>query len=127
MARPRIEIDREQFEKLCAIQCTEEEIASWFKCSVDTIERWCHRELKMSFAEAFKTWSADGKISLRRTQFKMAEHNCSMAIWLGKQYLGQRDVQDISLTKNDDDTIREMEQYFDKQKSSVKSAMGESN
>lgn len=119
MARPRIEIDEGQFKKLCAIQCTEEEIASWFKCSVDTIERWCHREFKMSFAEAFKTWSADGKISLRRTQFRMAETNCSMAIWLGKQYLGQKEMQEISVSKNDDDTIKEMRQYFDKQKSST--------
>lgn len=119
MARPRIEIDEGQFKKLCAIQCTEEEIASWFKCSVDTIERWCRRELKMSFADAFKTWSADGKISLRRTQFRMAETNCSMAIWLGKQYLGQNEMQEISVSKNDDDTIKEMRQYFDKQKSST--------
>lgn len=92
MARPRLEIDSEQFKKLCAIQCTLGEIASWFKCSEDTVERWCKREFGKGFAESFKTYSADGKISLRRTQFKMAEHNVSMAIWLGKQYLGQRDV-----------------------------------
>ena len=95
MARPRIDIDTDQFKKLCAIQCTLSEISSWFKCSEDTIERWCKRELKMSFADAFKTWSADGKISLRRNQFKMAEHNVSMAIWLGKQYLGQKEQQDL--------------------------------
>lgn len=119
MARPRIEIDKEQFQKLCAIQCTEEEIASWFRCSVDTIERFCKREFKMSFAESFKTWSADGKISLRRTQFRMAETNCSMAIWLGKQYLGQKDQQDIQISGNNDDTIKEMEQYFADKKRSV--------
>ena len=113
MARPRIEIDREQFQKLCAIQCTLGEIASWFKCSEDTIERWCQRELKMGFADSFKTFSADGKISLRRTQFKMAEHNCSMAIWLGKQYLGQKEQQEISMTDtNMDETLRAMDEYF---------------
>lgn len=116
MARPRIEIDIDQFKKLCAIQCTLEEISAWFKCSEDTIERWCKRELKMSFADAFKTWSADGKISLRRNQFKMAEHNVSMAIWLGKQYLGQREHQEIVFNNSDDDTMKEMEAYFDKQK-----------
>lgn len=112
MARPRIEIDREQFQKLCAIQCTLSEIASWFKCSEDTIERWCQRELKMGFADSFKTYSADGKISLRRTQFKMAEHNCSMAIWLGKQYLGQKEQQEISVGSNVDETLRKMNEYF---------------
>ena len=112
MARPRIEIDGEQFKKLCSIQCTLEEISSWFKCSEDTIERWCKRELKMSFADAFKTWSADGKISLRRNQFRMAEHNVSMAIWLGKQYLGQKESVETTVSLSDDDTIKEMEKYF---------------
>lgn len=117
MGRPRIEIDFEQFQKLCTIQCTLSEIASWFKCSEDTIERWCKRELKMTFAEAFKTWSADGKISLRRTQFRMAETNVSMAIWLGKQYLGQKEAQELTVNQNDDDTIKAMEAYFaDKQR-----------
>ena len=96
MARPKIEIDDDQFKKLCAIQCTLGEIASWFKCSEDTIERWCQRTFEMSFADAYKTFSADGKISLRRTQFRMAEHNVSMAIWLGKQYLGQRDLVEVA-------------------------------
>ena len=116
--RPRIEIVREHFESLCGIQCTLAEIASFFKCSEDTIERWCKRELKMTFAEAFKTYSAGGKISLRRFQFRMAEHNCSMAIWLGKQYLGQRDIQELTVSKSTDETIHEMDRYFEGQKSS---------
>ena len=126
MARPRIDIDREQFQKLCAIQCTLDEISSWFKCSPDTIERWCARELSMSFAEAFKTWSADGKISLRRNQFRMAEHNVSMAIWLGKQYLGQKDQQDIKVVADDDDTVKKMEQYFANRKSGIRPSVGKS-
>ena len=44
MGRPRIEIDKEEFEKLCDIQCTLTEIAGWFRCSPDTIENWCKRE-----------------------------------------------------------------------------------
>lgn len=115
--RPRIEIDEEQFKGLCSIQCTLEEISNWFKCSEDTIERWCKRELKMSFADAYKKYSVGGKISLRRYQMKMAEHNATMAIWLGKQYLGQSDKQDVSIAvNNDDDTIREMERYFAERK-----------
>ena len=113
MARPRIDIDTDQFKKLCSIQCTLSEIAGWFRCSEDTIERWCKRELKTSFAEAFKTFSVDGKISLRRTQFRMAETNCSMAIWLGKQYLGQKESVEATVSMNDDDTIKEMERYFE--------------
>lgn len=90
--RPKKEINKEQFESLCNIQCTLTEIASVFSCSEDTIERWCKRTYKMTFAESFKVYSAGGKISLRHTQFNMAKTNVAMAIWLGKQYLGQRDV-----------------------------------
>lgn len=91
MARPRKEINREEFRKLCALQCTEEEIAGWFECSVDTLERWCKREYRENFAEVYKRYSADGKTSLRRYQFALAKTNATMAIWLGKQWLGQRD------------------------------------
>lgn len=117
MARPKIEIDFEQFKGLCSMQCTLEEIASFFRCSEDTVERWCKRELKEGFADAYKKYSAGGKISLRRWQFKMAEHNCSMAIWLGKQWLGQREVTDLSVNVADNDvTSQAMEKYFEHRK-----------
>lgn len=93
--RPPIEIDKEQFEKLCSIQCTEEEISGWFKCSVDTLNRWCKKEYNETFAEAYKKYAANGKTSLRRYQFKLAQTNASMAIWLGKQYLGQRELKEF--------------------------------
>ena len=103
MARPRKEIDGEQFKKLCAIQCTLAEIAGWFDCSEDTIERWCKRTFGKGFADTFKTHSQSGKISLRRYQFKIAEKNAAMAIFLGKQYLGQKDEPDINLASVPDD------------------------
>ena len=89
--RPKKEIDQTLFEKLCGLQCTLEEIAGIFNCSPDTIERWCKRTYEESFAEVYKKHSANGKTSLRRAQFKLAEKSAAMAIWLGKQYLGQRD------------------------------------
>ena len=118
MARPRKEIDSEQFEKLCALQCTLKEIANWFKCSEDTIENWCKRTYTdedgqpMGFSDAYKNYSVDGKISLRRFQFKMAEKNPSMAIWLGKQWLGQRDNMDMSLETTDSKEVEALNEYF---------------
>ena len=91
MARPVIEIKKEQFESLCNLQCTLDEIAGFFKCSPDTIERWCKRTYNESFADTYIVYSQNGKISLRRLQFKLAEKSYAMAIWLGKQWLGQTD------------------------------------
>ena len=116
MARPRIEIDKDQFEKLCGLQCTKEEIAGFFGCSEDTIERFCHRTYKESFAVVFAEKRTIGKISLRRSQFRMAETNVTMAIWLGKQYLGQTDRQEVAIDVKEDDTTKAMENYFAQKK-----------
>lgn len=100
--RPRIEIDVGQFNKLCELQCTEEEIAGFFECSVDTIERWCKRTFGCSFADVFKQKATRGRIALRRMQLKHAEKNASMAIFLGKQWLGQRDKIEQTITEVED-------------------------
>lgn len=97
MARPRKEIDQQQFENLCALQCTEEEICGWFDVCTETLNSWCKRTYKLSFSEIFKQKRGKGKISLRRNQFRLAESNATMAIWLGKQYLNQRDQIDASV------------------------------
>ena len=100
--RPRKEIDNKIFENLCGLQCTLEEIAGVFDCSVDTIERWCKREYGETFAETYKKHSAKGKMSLRRIQFKLAEKSAAMAIFLGKNYLGQKD----NIIETDEQTLQ---------------------
>lgn len=116
MGRPLTNIDKKQFEKLCTLQCTKEEIAGFFECSEDTIEKFCKREYRETFTAVFKQKRQTGKISLRRSQWRLAEKNVSMAIWLGKQYLGQKEQQEVQISHTDDDTIREMENYFATQK-----------
>lgn len=113
MARPRKEIDQKQFENLCGLQCTEIEIADWFECSIDTINRWCQRTYKANFADVYAKKRSIGKSSLRRMQWRLAEKSAAMAIWLGKQYLGQRDevVVDAGIRTKDDAlsaSLREM-------------------
>jgi hypothetical protein len=90
MARPQLEIDEDTVEKLAAIHCTMQEIASVVGCSVDTLER--------RFADTIKVGKDKGKTSLRRYQWKAAEKgNVSMLIWLGKQLLGQKDKSDSEI------------------------------
>lgn len=89
--RPKKIINREQFEKLCALQCTQEEICGVLGVNSDTLNKFCKKEYKATFSEVFKEKRQLGKMSLRRSQFKLAEKNATMAIWLGKQYLDQRD------------------------------------
>lgn len=111
MARPLKQIDQSTFEELCKIQCTLVEIAGVLRVSEDTVERWCKRTYKESFAEAYKKHSAEGRTSLRRAQFRMAEKNPALAIWLGKQYLGQSDKVETTVRQEDLDAAidRELE------------------
>lgn len=84
--RPKKEIDYTAVEKLASIQCTQEEIANFLELSVRTLQR------DEEFCRIYKKGMDNGKMSLRRTQFKLAEKNSAMAIFLGKQYLGQKDI-----------------------------------
>ncbi len=97
MGAPRKEIDWKEFDKLCQLQCTLEEIAGWFDCSKDNIRNKIKEKFNMTFSTYFEQKRAGGKISLRRMQFQTAEKgNAAMQIWLGKQYLGQTDKQEIA-------------------------------
>ena len=90
--RPKKEIDYVAVEKLANIQCTQEEIASFLGISSRTLLR------DEKFKELFAKGRENGKTSLRRIQWKHAEKSATMAIWLGKQYLGQKDVIEASAT-----------------------------
>lgn len=103
MGRPKIEIDWDEFNKLCNMQCTLVEIAGWFDCSEDTIERRVKEKYEITFAEHYKKKSAKGKISLRRKQTDIALNgNVTMLIWLGKQYLDQSDKREETLKTDDE-------------------------
>jgi len=96
MGRPRKEIDFDQFEAMCQIQCTEVEIAAVLNVSVDVLERRCKEQYGVTFAEVYEEKRSHGKESLRRKQWHAAENgNITMMIWLGKQWLGQTDTQKI--------------------------------
>lgn len=116
VGRPEKYIDKEQFEKLCFLQCTQIEFEGFLNVDDMTLNKWCKKTYGMSFSEVYKLKKGNGKVSLRRKQWQLAETNPTMAIWLGKQWLGQTDKQEVAVSVNDDDTVREMEQYFENRK-----------
>ena len=100
--RPKKEIDQEQFEKLCGLQCTQEEICCWFDVTDKTLNSWCKATYGVSFSDVYNKKREKGKISLRRAQFRLAEKNAAMAIFLGKNYLGQTDRIEQIVTQIED-------------------------
>jgi len=89
--RPLAKIDKKQFEKLCKLQCTMAEVAAYFDVTSMTLETWCKRTYGCTFFILFTAKRDLGKISLRRSQWQMSEHSVAMSIWLGKQYLDQKE------------------------------------
>jgi hypothetical protein len=90
MARPQTKIDLGELEKLCAMQCTDEEIAAFFGVSTRTVERRCKVQ---RFSEVMEQARAKGRVSVRRNLFRLASNgNVAAAIFLAKNLLGYRDV-----------------------------------
>ena len=85
MARPKkYKIDTKQVSKLAKLGCTNKEIADFFGCSADLIEK--------SYSEFLTKGRSEMKMRLRQLQWKSAEKgNVTMQIFLGKNILGQQD------------------------------------
>lgn len=111
--RPKKPIDWVQFEQLCALQCTQSEIASILCVNHETLSDRTKEHYGEDYSSVYKRCSESGKCSLRRNQFVISKKNASMAIWLGKIWLGQKDP-GMDETKEDAlnairDAIREVE------------------
>jgi hypothetical protein len=104
--RPKKTIDKEMFEKLCEMQCTKEEICDVIKCDEKTLTRWCKDTYKEGFSEVYIKEASKGKMSLRRMQWATASKgNVTMQIWLGKQYLNQREPDTVNKITFDDEDV----------------------
>ena len=108
--RPKKQLDYEMIEKLSMIQCTQDEIASCLNVNVKTLRA------DDKFLDLYKKGQEKGKASLRASQFRMSKTNATMAIWLGKQYLGQKDLPDNNngANENPNEKLNELIGALDK-------------
>jgi hypothetical protein len=96
--RPKKVINYELVTELAEIFCTQEEIATVLNISARTLQR------DEEFCRIYKEGIQNVKSSLRRAQLKSAlKGNVTMQVWLGKQYLSQKDKHE-----SDDLTNREL-------------------
>ena len=92
--RPKKIISKQQFEQLCAIQCTEAECCAFFQCDVKTLQRWVKMTYGMLFRDVYEEKRGIGKISLRRSLFQRAQDKDgppAIAIFMAKNHLGMAD------------------------------------
>jgi hypothetical protein len=100
VGRPEKPIDWSQFEQLCALQCTQSEIGSMLKLCKEALTKRVREHYGEEYMTVYKRFCENGKCSLRRNQFVLSKKNASLAIWLGKIWLGQKDP-GIDETKED--------------------------
>ena len=98
VGRPLKDFDAKAFVDLVALGCDQKEICWFFRdengkpANEDTLSRWCVRQFGMNFQDYTKENGGMAlKIKLRRNQLKLSEKSAAMAIFLGKNYLGQSD------------------------------------
>ena len=107
--RPTKEYDKKVFVDLIGIGCGADEICWFFRddsgkpANIDTLSRWCVRTFGMTFQEYRRQNGAVAlKIQLRKNQINLSKTSASMAIFLGKNYLGQSDE---PTTRDDDNEL----------------------
>ena len=107
--RPKKEFDKKTFQDLVGLGCTQEEICWFFRdetgksANIDTLTRWCKREFDMTFQEYFRQNGCIAlKIQLRRNQMNLSKSSAAMAIFLGKNLLGQTDKVEQTIMEVED-------------------------
>ena len=92
MSRPPKAIDWSMVDKLLQAHTPGTEISASFDMHPNTFYRKVEEEFKMSFTEYCAQKRKKGKNNLRLSQLKNAlEGNTTMQIWLGKNWIAQKD------------------------------------
>lgn len=103
VGRPRIELDPKQAKIFGYFRATYDTMAEQIGCHVDTI-RAAMQDEDSEFSKAYKNGFSSMKMKLSEAQVKTAieEHNSTLLVWLGKQYLNQKDnpMPDEDVNKN---------------------------
>lgn len=104
VGRPKIEYDLEKVEIFGRFKATYETMADYFGVSVRTIEREMtpSNNEETKFCRSYKKGYTELKMKLSEAQIHNAivENNATLQVWLGKQYLGQKDKQEIEQNSN---------------------------
>ena len=91
--------DFQRLLNMVRIHCTQTEICSILGMSDTTLNRRLQERGYENFLDLYKRHNDEGRMSLRRMQWQAAENgNSTMLVWLGKQYLGQKDKQEQTIS-----------------------------
>lgn len=118
MGRKKIIIDWKKVDKLLQAQCLGSGIATLLGLHPETLYSRCLTDHGISFTDYASEKKGAGKELLRMKQYEKAMGgDKTMLVWLGKQYLDQREKTDTNFhvddqaEKNRQDLLEKMERY----------------
>jgi hypothetical protein len=96
--RKRLIIDWAKVDKYLKAQCNGVSIAGILGIHPETLYNACKREFKLDFSAYSEKKKGQGKELLRAKQYDLAmKGEKTMLIWLGKQYLEQKEKTETNL------------------------------
>lgn len=100
--RPKKEINWKKVDEYLRAQCDGVGIASLLGMNPETLYKACKEYNKMGFSEYSALKRSEGKELLRFKQFQTAlDGDKTMMVWLGKQYLDQKERSDANINISD--------------------------
>ena len=104
------DLDRiSQIMDLARIQCSIEEVAA--ELGMSRLEMYAFFDENPDISKIYDESRVKGTARIKELQFKIAEAgNVTMAMWLGKQYLGQREqtAQEVKVEVTEGEGVREL-------------------
>lgn len=79
--KPRVHIDIVQLKALCRMKPTQSDCAAFFKCSLDTIERFIRKETGLTYAEFRDQSMVHTRFDLIRKAIKRSDVSDTMLIF----------------------------------------------
>ena len=96
MGRPKANIDWSVVDKYLQAQCDGAGIASLLGIDRETLYNRCKTDNNLGFSDYMALKRSEGVELLRAKQYAVAmEGDKTMLVWLGKQYLGQKEKSEI--------------------------------
>ena len=109
MSRPEIPIDWKRVDHLLKAGCLGTEVAAVFAMHPNTFYDRVTKEFGLSFTEFLQQKRSDGDAAIRAHQYEKAlgmteNGNDTLLIWLGKNRLGQRNEDKLSIVTSEQQT-----------------------
>lgn len=102
IGRPKMEFDWTKLDAVMQFGANQVECAEVMGCHIETIAVRIKEKHGVSFPEYKEQKMGKLRVNLRRKQYETAmAGNITMLIWLGKQWLGQSDKQEIAQTNKE--------------------------